>query len=41
MQFLYLHQQLLERAQELGFGACDNSAIIEGLKPNLSKNGLS
>ncbi|MDA7534338.1 NAD(P)-dependent oxidoreductase [Verrucomicrobia bacterium] len=36
-----LHQQLLERAEELGFGACDNSAIIEGLKPNLSKNGLS
>ncbi|MFL2923363.1 MAG: NAD(P)-dependent oxidoreductase [Limisphaerales bacterium] len=36
-----LHQQLLERAEELGFGACDNSAIIEGLKPDLSKNGLS
>lgn len=36
-----LHQQLLERAEDLGFGACDNSAIIEGLKPNLPKNGPS
>ena len=29
-----LHQTLLERAEELGFGGADNSAIIQAFKPS-------